>query len=84
MPRRKAGEKHPIALLREEIGLTQIELGRILDVTNRAVSEWESGKKIPSLDNAIALAKLYKVSFKTLMGHFDVDVSDIPDDPPNP
>ena len=84
MPKRKPEEKHPIALLREEIGLTQAELGKILNVTNRAVSDWESGKQIPSLDNAIALAVLLKISFKTLMGYFDVDVSKVPDDPPNP
>ena len=36
------------------------------------------------MENALALAALFKISLKTLMGYFDVDVSKVPDDPPNP
>ena len=84
MPKRKPEDKHPIALLREEIGLTQIELAKTLGISNYTLSAWESGKAIPSTENVLALTALFKISFKTLMGYFDVDVSDIPDDPPNP
>ncbi len=84
MPRRKHEDKHPIALLREEAGFTQIQLGKKLGVAIRTVSDWESGKAVPSMENAIALAALFKISLKTLMGHFQLDTSDIPDDAPNP
>ena len=84
MPKRKPEDKHPIALLREEIGLNQIELAKTLGLATATVSAWESGKGIPSMENAVALAALLKISLKTLMGHFDIDTSHIPDDPPNP
>ena len=84
MPKRKPEDKHPIALLREDIGLTQIELAKTLGISTVTISDWESGKAIPRLENALALAELFKISFRTLMGHFNVDMSGIPDDPPNP
>ena len=84
MPKRKPEDKHPVALLREEIGLTQAELAKTLGISRLTISAWESSRVTPSMENALALAALFKISLKTLMGYFDVDVSKVPDDPPNP
>ena len=36
-----------IAACRKEKGLTQAQLAEQLNITNRAVSKWETGKSIP-------------------------------------
>ncbi len=38
-----------IATCRKEKGLTQMQLAEKLDITNRAVSKWETGKSMPYL-----------------------------------
>lgn len=38
-----------IAKCRKEKGLTQMQLAEKLNITNRAVSKWETGKSIPDL-----------------------------------
>ena len=84
MPRRKDGEKHPIALLREESGLTQEKVTKLAKVSRKAIVDWESGNSIPSLERAARLAQLYRVSMVEILQCFDIDTSKIPDDPPNP
>ncbi len=57
--------------LREEIGLSQIELGNRLGVTQQSVFAWERGKTSPQIQTAIALAQMYGVSLDYLMGLSD-------------
>ena len=38
-----------IAARRKELGMTQEELGRLLDVTAKAVSKWERGLSYPDV-----------------------------------
>ena len=38
-----------IAKCRKEKGLTQMQLAEKLNITNRAVSKWETGKSIPDI-----------------------------------
>ena len=60
--------------LREEHGLSQIELGNRLGVTQQSVFAWEHGKTVPQIQTAIMLSQLYNVSLDYLMG-----LSDDPD-----
>ncbi len=60
------GEK--IKKFREIRGLSQSELGNILNVTNRAVSKWENGKSYPSIELLQPLAEALNVSVITLIG----------------
>ncbi|MBD2770704.1 helix-turn-helix domain-containing protein [Iningainema tapete] len=66
--------------LRESQQLTQEELSRRLNLSFRTIGDWETGKKIPRLDNAVALARELSVSLKTLARAFRLKVDGIPDD----
>ena len=51
-----------IAKLRKEREMTQKELASFLNVTDKAVSRWESGAGTPEIDTVLKLAKLFNVS----------------------
>ena len=48
-----------IAKLREEKGLTQLELGQLLEVTENTVANWEKGRS--GLDWIVRVSKLCKL-----------------------
>lgn len=54
--------------LRLRAGLTQAEVAERLDLTNRAVGAWESGRSRPRLDKLQQLADLFGVTVAELMG----------------
>ena len=49
-------------------GMSQEEVAQSLNVSRQSVSLWECDQTIPSLDNLIALSKLYNVSVSVLTG----------------
>ncbi len=53
--------------LREKQGLTQLELADIINVSDKAVSKWETGKGLPDITLIEPLAKALKVSVIELM-----------------
>ena len=55
-----------ICELREKKGLSQSELGKILGVTNKAISKWENGGAYPSSELMLPLAKALGVSIEEL------------------
>ncbi len=55
-----------IAELRKDRGWTQNELAEKLNVSDKAISKWESNKGTPSIDFFPDLAKLFKVSIDYL------------------
>jgi len=65
MPRNRLKE------LREKFGLSQIELGNRLGVTQQSVFAWERGKTSPQIQTAITLAQFYGVSLDYLLGLSD-------------
>lgn len=60
MEPRKIGEF--LKSLRRHAGYTQAELGNLIDVTDKAISRWESGNGFPELSNLLALSELYGIS----------------------
>ena len=56
-----------LILLRKEKELSQADLAEILNVSRRAISRWEVGTSVPSMDNLSALSRLYNVSVDSLM-----------------
>lgn len=54
--------------LRQKSGLTQAEVAARLELTNRAVGAWESGRSRPRLDKMQQLADLFGVTVSELMG----------------
>ena len=57
-----------IRRLRENLGLSQSDIARKLDVTPSTISNWESGKARPRLDKMSQLAELLNVTVSELMG----------------
>lgn len=53
--------------LREERSLTQFEVAERINVSRQAVSKWERGTSIPSMDSLLSLSKLYGVSIDYLI-----------------
>ncbi|MGB5960982.1 MAG: helix-turn-helix transcriptional regulator [Coleofasciculaceae cyanobacterium] len=74
--------ENPLTLkaLRESVNLTQPELSRRINVGIRIISDWESGRKIPRFDNAVALAGELGISLKALAKVMGLDISKLPDD----
>ena len=52
---------------RKELHMTQDELGRKLNVTNKAVSKWETGETLPDIQLLELLARTLKVSIDELL-----------------
>lgn len=69
----KIGNK--IATLRKQKNMKQNELAEALYVTHQAVSKWENGKSIPSIEILYDLTQLFNVSIDYLLQN-----TEIPDD----
>ena len=54
--------------LRKEKGLTQVELAKILNTTQRRISYMESGKVEPDLTTLVALSQFFEVTTDYLIG----------------
>ena len=63
--------KNRIAELRKMRGWSQRDLGRKLDVSTRAIMNWENYISDPSATNIIALASLFHVSTDYILGYCD-------------
>ena len=53
--------------LRKKKGLTQEELAEILFVSRTAVSKWESGRGMPSIDSLKTISKFFAVTLDDLL-----------------
>ncbi|MCK5761840.1 MAG: helix-turn-helix domain-containing protein [Candidatus Izimaplasma sp.] len=56
-----------IKILRMRKGLTQGELAAYLNVTDKAVSKWESGKGLPEIETLLNLADIFNVTVDDLL-----------------
>ena len=50
-----------IAACRKEKGLTQVQLSEKLNITNRAVSKWETGKSCPDASIMLELCDILEL-----------------------
>lgn len=57
-----------LTALRKENGYTQSALAEKMDVSRQAISSWELGETVPSLENLMRLGELYGVSVDYLVG----------------
>lgn len=60
--------KDVIFALRTERGLSQDALAEKLYVTRQAVSRWENGETVPSIETLKQLSQFFDVSINTLLG----------------
>ena len=56
-----------IKTLREQQGLTQTELSKMLGITRASVNAWEMGISVPSTQYIVELAYIFKVSTDYLL-----------------
>ena len=57
-----------LRLARRRAGLRQVDLGKLMGIRQRMVSEIERGKRLPALDKAMAVARELNVSLDWLVG----------------
>ena len=55
-----------LAQLRVKAGLSQLAAGRMLDVSDKAVSKWERGASFPSMETMVKISELYHVPMSKL------------------
>lgn len=53
---------------RKKAGLTASEVANAVGVSVAAVSQWEAGKRRPSLEKIVSLAKVLRVTPNDLLG----------------
>lgn len=53
--------------LRNEKGLTQVQLAEQLNVSNRSVSRWETGSTLPDISILVELAEFYEIDIKEII-----------------
>ena len=53
--------------LRQEVGLTQLQLADMLNYSDKAVSKWERGESIPDLRVLIQLAEIYHITLDDIV-----------------
>ena len=56
-----------IANRRRELGLTQVQLAEKLNITDRAISKWETGKSLPDVAIMLKLCDILEISIKELL-----------------
>ena len=56
-----------IKALREQKGITQTELSKLLGITRSSVNAWELGISVPSTQYIVELAHIFKVSTDHLL-----------------
>lgn len=56
-----------IYFYRKRMGISQKELAALLNVTNKAISKWETGVALPKSETIIELAKIFNVSSDELL-----------------
>lgn len=61
--------------LREDNGLTQLELAKQLHISNSSISAYETGARVPSSETLKDFAEFYSVTVDYLLGLTDVPIS---------
>lgn len=56
-----------ISSCRKDKGLTQMQLAEKLNITNRAVSKWETGKSVPDASIMLELCEILGISVNELL-----------------
>lgn len=63
----KATVAKNIAALRQEKGMTQLELAERLNYSDKAISKWERAESMPDISVLVGIAELFEVSLDMLV-----------------
>lgn len=66
-----------IAKLRSEREMTQKELSEALNVSDKAISRWETGKGYPDVSSLMALSEFFSVSVNELLSGKRIDIESL-------
>jgi len=66
-----------IKKLREENKLTQVELAKRLNISDKTISKWETGKGYPDIEMLEPLAKVFNVSIVELLNGNTISNSNV-------
>lgn len=69
-------QKEKLILLRKEKRLTQMQVAEEIKVSRQAVSGWETGTVVPSIENLKSLSILYGVPVDYLLNEENERISD--------
>lgn len=61
-----------ISMLRKEKNLNQLELSKILNISNTTLSQYETGKRVPSDEIKNQIADYFDVTVDFLLGRSDI------------
>lgn len=65
-----------IKVLRKEKGLTQEELGKLINVTKVSICCYEKETRVPTLETLMSLANVFKVDLNYFLGNDEYVISD--------
>lgn len=65
---------HFLRKKRKELGMTQVELAQWFNLTDRAIANYEKGRREPSLEVLLKYSRVYHVSIYKLV---DLRIEDI-------
>lgn len=69
--------KNKLKQLREENGLSQVDLAEKLGKSQNTISSWETGRTMPRMKDMNALCSLYDCTLESLTGIKQFDANDI-------
>ena len=56
--------------LMNEAGITNVDLGKELEISDETIRSWRKGTKVPTVDKLMKLADYFNVSLDALMGKY--------------
>lgn len=65
--------------LRKELNLSQADLGKILDLSCTAISQYESETRFPDCNTLIKISKYFDISLDYLFGQIDIKTPPLKD-----
>ncbi len=66
-----------ISIEREKLGITQTELSSLVFVTPQAISKWENGQSIPSVDVLARLTILFGITVEELLFSTETEIEEL-------
>lgn len=66
-----------IRMLRQARGLSQVDLGKRLNVSKQSISNWENDNIMPSVETLVQMADFFSVSTDYLLGRTDKQYLDV-------
>lgn len=66
-----------IRMLHQARGLSQVDLGKRLNVSKQSISNWENDNIMPSVETLVQMADFFSVSTDYLLGRTDKQYLDV-------